>query len=254
MINTKFVAHYLKMEIKKTPNASLENKRPFFLLIGFISAICFFFIIINIKINSHSNNYDPYSKPLSSMEDDYISEYIFESPSNNMPHIAPKSIETIEPTPPKNTKNDDFNILEDHQELVELEQEVDKREQEAGSILEDALVEEIKKTEDYSIEETQEGDILPEFTGGLAGLNRFIYTNIIYPQKAYSNRIQGRVVYSFIVNEDGSISDLSLIKGVEESLDKESLRVLAMMPMWSPGKKSGKPIKIRYQLALYFRL
>ena len=93
-----------------------------------------------------------------------------------------------------------------------------------------------------------------EFPGGRAALIRYIYQNIQYPSVALKQRIQGRVVSSFIINEDGSISDVTLIQGVYSFLDDEVLRVLRSMPPWKPAMKDGKAVKTKGIVPIVFRL
>ena len=93
-----------------------------------------------------------------------------------------------------------------------------------------------------------------EFPGGKIALIRYIYQNIQYPSVAIKQRIQGRVVSSFIINEDGSISDITLIQGVYSFLDDEVLRVLRSMPSWKPAMKDGKAVKSKVIVPIVFRL
>ena len=95
---------------------------------------------------------------------------------------------------------------------------------------------------------------MPVFPNGQAALLRFLTTNLNYPPDAVQKNIQGQVVCQFTVNKDGSISDIEVVSGVNPSLDKEALRVLQMMPHWTPGKRQGKTVKVRYTLPIDFRL
>jgi len=90
--------------------------------------------------------------------------------------------------------------------------------------------------------------------GGRTALLRYIYQNIEYPSAAFKQRIHGRVVCSFIINEDGSISDITLVQGVYAFLDDEVLRVIRSMPVWKPAMKDGKAIKNKCIIPVVFRL
>ena len=92
------------------------------------------------------------------------------------------------------------------------------------------------------------------FQDGRIDIIRYIYQNINYPQLALKQRIHGRVVCSFIVNEDGSISDVNLDQGLYIFLDEEVIRVISSMPLWRPAMKDGKPIKVKYITPVVFRL
>ncbi len=83
---------------------------------------------------------------------------------------------------------------------------------------------------------------------------RYVYHNLKYPDAAYKQRIKGKVVYSFIVNKDGSVSDIKLEKGVYIFLDDEVLRVIRSMPAFEPEKKDGKPIRVKFYLPVVFSL
>ena len=93
-----------------------------------------------------------------------------------------------------------------------------------------------------------------EFPDGHTGLMRYIYQNIHYPPAALKQRIDGRVVCSFIINEDGSISDITLLRGVYVFLDEEVLRVVGSMPSWKPAMKDGKAIKSKCIMPIVFKL
>ena len=94
----------------------------------------------------------------------------------------------------------------------------------------------------------------PEFPGGLTAMNAFLSSNIKYPVVAQENGIFGRVTCSFVVNVDGSIVDIEIIRGVDPSLDKEAMRVISTMPRWTPGEQRGRPVRVRFTLPVQFRL
>ena len=93
----------------------------------------------------------------------------------------------------------------------------------------------------------------PSFPGGENELMNFINNKREYPQAAYSKGIQGRVTCSFVVNTNGSISHISVLRGVEASLNKEAMRVLSEMPTWIPGKLNGKTVPTRVIWSVPFR-
>lgn len=95
---------------------------------------------------------------------------------------------------------------------------------------------------------------MPQFPGGEDALSRFIAKTVQYPIAAQQNGIQGRVICSFIINPDGSISDAEVTQGVDPSLDKEALRVINQMPKWTPGMQRGKAVKVKYTTPVTFRL
>lgn len=93
----------------------------------------------------------------------------------------------------------------------------------------------------------------PTFPGGDEKLMTFINANREYPADAYAKGIQGRVTCSFVVNANGSVSHVSIIRGVERSLNREALRILSLMPEWNPGKIDGLPVPTRVIRSIPFR-
>lgn len=95
---------------------------------------------------------------------------------------------------------------------------------------------------------------MPSFPGGISGLRTYLNQNIRYPAEAQENCVQGRVVVSFVVGKDGHISDVTVLRSVDPSLDKEAIRVVRNMPRWTPGKQGGEPVRVRYHVPVSFRL
>jgi len=94
----------------------------------------------------------------------------------------------------------------------------------------------------------------PEFPGGLGALTAFLSNNIKYPIIAQENGIEGTVTLQFVVNLDGSIVDIEVVRARDPSLDREAMRVVAIMPRWTPGEQRGRPVRVRYTLPVRFRL
>lgn len=95
---------------------------------------------------------------------------------------------------------------------------------------------------------------LPEFKGGIAEFYKFLSKNLVYPPDARRNRIQGRVTISYEVNEDGSLSELKVLRSVSPDIDDEALRVMKLSPKWQPGVQNGKPVKVKYSVPIVFSL
>ncbi len=93
----------------------------------------------------------------------------------------------------------------------------------------------------------------PVFPGGDAKLVAFINKNRHYPAEAYKKGIQGRVTCSFVVNADGTVTHISILKGVEPSLNKEAIRIMSKMPEWTPGKHEGQTVPVRVVWSVPFR-
>ncbi len=95
---------------------------------------------------------------------------------------------------------------------------------------------------------------MPQFPGGPAALFEFLSKNIQYPKDAEKAKLQGRVIVTFVVKKDGSITDAKVVKSVAPSLDAEALRVINAMPNWTPGRQGGQPVNVKYTVPLTFRL
>lgn len=97
-------------------------------------------------------------------------------------------------------------------------------------------------------------EVMPQFPGGQIAMLKYIMENIKYPKQIMEEGIQGRVTVSFIVEKDGRVSNVRLLRSVQPSLDKEAIRVVKSMPKWTPGKHNGKPVRVRFNLPVMFKL
>ena len=95
---------------------------------------------------------------------------------------------------------------------------------------------------------------MPMYPGGDAALMGYLRDNIHYPTVAAENGVQGRVVVGFVVERDGSITDVKVLRSVDPSLDREAMRVVKSMPRWTPGKQNGSAVRVKYQVPVTFRL
>lgn len=95
---------------------------------------------------------------------------------------------------------------------------------------------------------------MPEYPGGTDALVQFLSQNVVYPRIAVENGIEGKVIVQFVVDKDGSITNVQIVKSVDPSLDKEAKRVISAMPKWSPGFQRGKPVRVKYTVPVNFAL
>jgi TonB family protein len=95
---------------------------------------------------------------------------------------------------------------------------------------------------------------MPQFPGGMQALMEFLSKTIRYPKEAFEANKQGRVIANFVIETDGSISEAKVVKSVDPSLDEEAIRVINAMPNWTPGKQSGKAVRVKYTVPINFRL
>jgi TonB family protein len=105
-----------------------------------------------------------------------------------------------------------------------------------------------KNTPHYNLE------IMPEFIGGVGEMMKYVQQNVHYPEKSKKNNIKGKVFVKFVVEVNGSISSVEILKGVNEEIDAEALRVVQSMPNWNPGFDDGTPIRVYFNLPIVFRL
>lgn len=227
------------METKKTPKANLENKRPTWLLVGYVTVLAFMFVAFewtrDIRVDTSGR----------------INENVFEQdmeiPLTRQPEVTP-------PPPPQVTPiNDVLTIIDDDATAEETNFATSE---ETG---EDVVIKHIPVTVDEEV--VVEDDIFviveenPQFPdGGTAGLLQYLGKNIKYPTIPQENGTQGRVTVQFVVNKDGSIVDVKVIRGVDPYLDKEAVRVISTMPKWIPGKQRGVPVRCKFTVPVTFKL
>ena len=159
------------------------------------------------------------------------------------------------PPPPAPAVTEVLNVVEDDVELEQ--QEIISSEDDASAAQTETFVAPVVEEEEEEESAQQIFTVVekqPEFPGGTAELFKYLNKAIKYPVIAQENGIQGRVVCSFVVNRDGSIVDIQVMRGVDPSLDKEAVRVISEMPKWKPGEQRGKPVRVRFILPVQFRL
>ena len=95
---------------------------------------------------------------------------------------------------------------------------------------------------------------MPKFPGGEKKLMSYLGNNIKYPEKAKKDGVKGRVFISFVVEKDGRIDNVELLRGIGSGCDEEAMRVIKSMPKWSPGMTNGEPVRVQYNLPIKFAL
>ena len=95
---------------------------------------------------------------------------------------------------------------------------------------------------------------IPEFPGGMNALMEYLKTNLVYPKAAQDSSIQGRVVVNFVVEKDGSITNVEVARSIHPALDEEAVRVVSMMPKWTPGIQMGDTVRSRFTLPIFFKI
>ena len=227
------------MEIKKSPKADLENRKTTNLLIGAILTLSVLFI-----------GFDWSERDKQVTTDTGLAEIVFEE---EIIPITEQEQPKQAPPPPEAPK------VEEVLEIVENDADVEESTIQASDDTQQAV--EVKYTpvevEEEEVDEEQIFQIVEEqaqYPGGMAECMKFLSKNIKYPTISQENGVQGRVIVQFVVNRDGSIVDAKVMRGVDPYLDKEALRVVGLMPKWSPGKQRGKAVRSQFILPVMFRL
>ena len=156
------------------------------------------------------------------------------------------------PPPPAVQEVEVLNVVEDNVETesIEVNTEDDKEQEVVIAAPVEAPVEEEEEEVVFVVVES-----MPEFPGGQQALFKYLSENVKYPVIAQENGIQGRVICQFVVNKDGSIVDVEVVRsGGDASLDKEAVRVIKSMPKWKPGKQRGKAVRVKYTVPVNFKL
>lgn len=229
------------MEIKKSPKADLENKKIISVLIGLVVALGILFVAFEWS-QSDVTVYEEALQGAAEVDEELV-DITFRS-------------ETPPPPPPpqeQETVLSDVIEIKENTETVETadfstEDQSDRRVEIQAPIAAPEEEPEDQKKIHVIVEK------MPEFKGGAEAMNNFLVRNIKYPLIAQENNIQGRVICQFVVNSDGRIVDVEVVRGVEASLDAEAVRVIKSMPPWTPGKQGGKNVRVKYTLPIRFKL
>ncbi len=227
------------MELKKAPKADMESRKNVFFMVGLVVSLGI--ILLAFEWTAKPSKADS----LGSINALNVEEEII--PITREQEIKPPP----PPPPPKvveilNIVDDDVNIEDD----LHIDTEADDR-----TLITVAPV--ISAKEEEEEEEAQVFFIvedMPEFPGGEMALRTYIANAIKYPVIAQENGIQGKVYVTFVVGKDGSVSNASIARGVDPSIDKEALRVVNTLPKWKPGKQRGKPVNVSYTVPINFVL
>jgi protein TonB len=174
-----------------------------------------------------------------------------ETVQERMPPLFPEDLK------PKENKSMGYAVVEEDKKVTEVVTYIDgiavgaekkstRRSNKQQSMADE---EEVAEKEIFTVVETS-----PSFPGGDEARIRFLTNNISYPQKAREASVQGTVYITFVVERDGSISDVRVLRGIGAGCDEEAVRVIKMMPEWSPGKQRGKPVRVQFNMPIKFSL
>ncbi len=167
---------------------------------------------------------------------------------------VPPPIKTIKYVAPKVTKEEvqEEEELPTQEELKQVEISTVTQEGPTEVVFEEPVEEVVEVTDEDKIFLVVEQPAT--FPGGMEALNKFLQRNIHYPSTARRMGVDGRVFVQFVVDKEGKIGDIQVIKGLSADCDKEAIRLIQMMPAWQPGKQNGRPVRSRFVLPIYFKL
>lgn len=219
------------MEPKKDPNVDVEKRRPLFLTASFLVALGVVLAGLewkNITVEKKSTQ----KLELNTMEEQMVQPTQPKKP----PKKQPKKTEKVE-------------VVEEEEdienELTMSDMEIDEDSEfnfEGGE-------EQAKEDKVFMVVEDD-----PTFPGGQGKMMKYIQEHLEYPQMAREMDVQGTVHVSFVVQKDGSITDVKVLKGIGSGCDKEAKRVVRNMPKWKPGKQRGRAVKVNVRIPIRFRL
>jgi protein TonB len=229
------------LEIKKSHKADLEHRRPMFFAIALVGVIALFTLVLFFPYKSIGEmleeSFDDYSMDLdfkANSQDDMISaalpkEEKIEKESNQLNKVD----ETQELAP------EDIDPVEKQEEEKQEEQQEEEKEEPIN----------LNDAETLKIVEQ-----LPEYPGGMVEFMKWLTVMLKYPDAALKRKIEGKVMVSFIVNVDGSVSDIKIVQGAHKLLDDEALRVVRLMPKWKPGLEGGRPCRSMISIPIVFEI
>jgi len=219
----------------KTKKADLENKKFIFFEIG---------IIVTLLVVLFAFEYKSYEK---TSYDIYQREFV-----DIAEEIVPITEQKVKPPPPPPKQTTNITIVEDDVEVdeeIEIDVEADDGTEMVEYIPTEYEEEEIDEQEIFILVESQ-----PEFPGGSGELYKFLGDELNYPPIAREAGIQGKVFVNFVVEKDGSITNIVILRGIGGGCDEESVRIVKMMPKWTPGKQRGRPVRVSFNLPVKFTL
>ncbi len=229
------------MEVKKSPKANLENKKLFYRELGLIIALGVILCAFEWSTSEKA-------------------ETVIQQEEAPVVEVEQIPVTTEAPPPPPEAPKVpvlsdmievvDDDIVVDTDLFISLEDDVDM-----GVEIMDYVAEVAEETIEeapipYTLVEEK-----PSFMGGDANeFTKWVYSKIVYPEVARENGISGRVTLQFTIESDGSLTNIKVLRGIDQSLDQEAVRVVSMSPKWTPGKQRDKAVRVTYTFPIMFQL
>ncbi len=225
------------MEEKKSPKANLESKKLMFTQIGLIISLLIAWAVFEVKVKADRE-----------IDESLLNREIVMD--EEMVEITKQEEQKPEPVEqPQQTTQLEIVDNEVETEDIKINAEVEQNEVIEEYVAPEVVEEDVVEQEIFQIVEE-----MPQFPGGEQKLMEFVAKNIKYPQIARETGIQGRVFVGFVVEPDGSISNVKLLRGIGGGCDEEAMRVIKSLPKWKPGKQRGKAVRVSYQIPVFFKL
>lgn len=228
------------MELKKSNKADLESKKGIFFQLGLIFAMAIILVAFEWK------SYDKLD----------MSTFGVQKASNEIEEMVQITQQNTPPPPPAPpAPSIILNIVDNTTEInddISIDAEADentKVDEYVAPVAKQAVEEEIEELEIFQVVENA-----PAFPGGDIARQKFLQDNIKYPQMARESGIQGSVFVTFVVERNGSVTDVKLLRGIGGGCDEEAIRVIKNMPRWEPGKQRGKPVRVQFNMPIKFTL
>ena len=229
------------MEIKKSEKASLENKRLLFTEIGLVAAL----LVVYLAFNWSSKD-----ARVATLEDttQVLVEEEMIAIQNELPPPPPPEVSVPVLSDQIDIVDDDIKLDDDL--FINLEDDntgVEIQDYQAAAVEEEEVEEEAIP---FQLVEQK-----PSFQGGDANqFSKWVNSRLVYPEIAKENGVQGRVTLQFTVEADGRVTNVEVVRGVDDSLDKEAVRVVSSSPRWTPGKQRDRKVKVKYTFPVIFQL
>lgn len=225
------------MEAKKNPNLDFKNLHNLFLSIGFL--ISLLMVIASFEWKSYER-----AELVELTSDSYAQVELIEIPPTKQPPPPPPKIQTI--------KVIEVPDIEEIKKEIEIDLDVE--------ITEETVIEEYTSITMEDEEEEVTDEIftiveqapLPE--GGYEAFYKYVSETLKFPKTAANLKIDGKVFVQFVVDQEGKINEVIVLKGIHEDCDTEAVRVIANSPPWIPGKQRGRPVKVRLAIPIHFKL
>lgn len=228
------------MEVKKSPKADLKNRKLLFIEIGFV---------VSLLIVLFAFEWTTKEKK----------ESVMQAESTEI--IEEEIIPITQDTPPPPPETPQMPVMSDLIEIVDddivVENDIINLEDDANLGVE--IIDYVEQVEEEVVEEETIPFMFveekPKFNGGDANeFSKWVGKNLVYPEIAKENGVSGRVMLQFTINPDGSLSNIIVLRGVDESLDKEAVRVVSQSPKWTPGRQRDRAVKVTYTFPVIFQL